>query len=74
MLKDVFFTATKKALSNITSIYDAVWPIAVGLWNLRCMVNGVRKVYPDITEAELTAKFSLGSGIHGVNYRRSFEQ
>lgn len=72
VLTDVFFTATKKALSNITSTYDTVWPTAVGLWNLRCMVNGVKKEYPDITEAELAAKFSLGSGIHGVNYKRAF--
>ena len=71
-MTDVFFTATKKALSNITSTYDTVWPTAVGLWNLRCMVNGVKKEYPCITEAELTAKFSLGSGIHGVNYKRAF--
>ena len=71
-MQDVFFTATKKALSNITSIYDTVWPIAVGLWNLRCMVNGVRTEYPSITEGELASKFSIGSGIHGVNYKRAF--
>lgn len=69
---DVFFSATKKALGNITATYDTVWPTAVGLWNLRCLVNGVRKEYPTITEAELAAKFSLGSGIHGVNYKRAF--
>jgi len=71
-LNDVFFTATKKSLNNITSTYDTVWPIAVGLWNLRCMVNGVKQEYPGITEAELAAKFSLGSGIRGVNYKRVF--
>lgn len=73
MLTDVFFTATKKALRNITSTYDTVWPTAVGLWNLRCMVNGVKKEFPNISEAELAAKFSFGSGIHGVNYKRAFE-
>lgn len=71
-LQDVFFTATKKALSNITSTYDTVWPTAVGLWNLRCMVNGVKKEFPAVSESELAAKFSLGSGIHGVNYKRAF--
>lgn len=71
-MTDVFFSATKKALGNITATYDTVWPTAVGLWNLRCLVNGVRKEYPTITEAELAAKFSLGSGIHGVNYKRAF--
>ena len=71
-MQDVFFTATKKALNNITSTYDTVWPTAVGLWNLRCMVNGVKKEFPSVNEHELTAKFSLGSGIHGVNYKRAF--
>ncbi|MDE7218683.1 MAG: hypothetical protein K2O45_03545 [Oscillospiraceae bacterium] len=71
-MQDVFFSATKKALANITATYDTVWPTAVGLWNLRCMVNGVKKECPLITDAQLTAKFSLGSGIHGVNYKRAF--
>ena len=72
-MQDVFFSATKKALSNITSTFDTAWPIAVGLWNLCCLVNGVRKEYPAITERELAAKYSLGSGIHGVNFKRAFE-
>lgn len=73
-MTDVFFTATKRALNNITSNYDMVWPTAIGLWNLRCMVNGVKKEFPEITEAELATKFSQGSGIHGVNYQRAFIQ
>lgn len=71
-MKDVFFSATQRALSSITSTYDTVWPIAVGLWNLRCMVNGVKNEFPSITEAQMAAKFSLGSGIYGVNYKRAF--
>lgn len=71
-MQDVFFATTKKALNNITSTYDTVWPTAVGLWNLRCMVNGVKKEFPAVSESELAAKFSLGSGIHGVNYKKAF--
>lgn len=71
-MQDVFFSATKKALANITATYDIVWPTAIGLWNLRCMVNGVKKEYPVITDAQLAAKFTFGSGIHGVNYKRAF--
>lgn len=71
-MTDVFFGATKSALTNITSTFDMIWPTSVGLWNLRCMVNGVKKEYPTITESELAAKFSQGSGIHGVNYKRAF--
>ena len=71
-LKEVFFSATRQALFNITSTFDIVWPTAVGLWNLRCLVSGVKHEYPEITEAQLAAKFSQGSGIRGVNYKRAF--
>lgn len=67
-----FFNATKRALNNITSTFDTVWPISVGLWNLRCAVNGIKNEFPEISERELAAKFSVGSGIHGVNYKRAF--
>lgn len=36
------------------------------------MVNGIKNEYPSITEAELSAKFDNGSGIHRANYKRAF--
>lgn len=71
-MSDVFFTATQKALDNITSLFDTVWPTAVGLWNLRCSVSGVKCQFPTISESQLAAKFTLGSGIHGINFKRAF--
>lgn len=71
-MKDGFFLITQDALDNITNTFNTVWPISVGLWNLRCQVNGVKHEYPTITEAQLAAKFSTGSGIHGVNYKHAF--
>lgn len=71
-MQDVFFSATKKALANITATYDTVWPTAVGLWNLRCMVGDEKKAHPAITETELADKFARGSKIRGVNYTRAF--
>ena len=68
----VFFSETQHALDNITTLFDSVWPTAVGLWNLRCHVNGLKKEFPSISETELASKFTLGSGIHGVNYKRAF--
>lgn len=70
-MEDVFFTATKRALKNITNTFDTVWPIAVGLWNLRCAVKGVKGEWPLITEKQLADKFTAGSGIHGVNYKKT---
>jgi hypothetical protein len=67
-----FFDFTVDALKNVTNTFNMVWPIAAGLWNLRCQVSGVKSEFPEISEKQLTAKFSLGSGIHGVNYKLSF--
>lgn len=71
-MEEVFFDATIKALNNITVLFDSVWPTVVGLWNLRCSVKGVKSEFPSITESQLAAKFALGSGIHGVNFKRAF--
>lgn len=67
-----FFPFTNDALNHITSVFNMVWPIAAGLWNLRCQVSGVKNEFPKISEKQLAAKFSFGSGIHGVNYKLSF--
>ena len=67
-----FFPQTENALKNITNTFNTVWPIAAGLWNLRCYVCGVKQEFPSITEAQFASKFSLGSGIHGVNYKHAF--
>lgn len=71
-MKDVFFTATKDALNSITEIFDSVWPIAVGLWNLRKMVNETKQKSPGITEKDFATIFTQGSGIHGVNFKHAF--
>lgn len=72
-MNDAFFTSTQQALKNITGVYDMIWPITVALWNLRCEVNGVFEEYPKVTESMLSNKFSVGSDIHGVNYKRAFK-
>ena len=41
---------------------------------MRCSVNGTKAEFPEITDNQLTAKFSIGSDIHGVNYREAFFQ
>lgn len=71
-MQDVFFNETKNALSNITSIYDTVWPIATGLWNLRRMVIDAKKDCPEITEAQLNERFGVEGRACGVNYKRTF--
>lgn len=71
-MRDAFFKCTTDALSNITSLFDMIWPLSAGLWNLRAAVHGIQSIYPGIKPKQLTDKFSVGSGIHGVNYQRAF--
>ena len=71
-MEEFFFSATKKSLNNITNMYNAVWPMAVGLWNLRCTVKGIQAEYPTISQIELAEKFCVGSGIKRLDFRNGF--
>lgn len=71
-MEEFFFPATRKSLNNITNMYNAVWPMAVGLWNLRCMVKGIQAEYPTVSHIELAGKFCVGSGIKRLDFRNGF--
>src|SRR4051812_14526814 len=63
--------ASIAALEAVTRLYDFVWPVAAGLWNLRWQVAGYAAVRSGVTVEELQARFILGSGIHGANLHRA---
>lgn len=71
-MEEFFFEETKHALKNITSMYDAIWPMAVGLWNLRYMSIGIKAECPEIANREISNRFCMGSGIKPINLRTSF--
>lgn len=71
-MEELFFSATRKSLNNITNMYNAVWPMAVGLWNLRYMVKGIQAEYPMISHIELAGKFCVGSGIKRLDFKKGF--
>lgn len=64
-----FYNESKLALNQLTHAFKNVWPMAVGLWNLRCEVKGILNEKPDISNNDLDKKFSLGSDIKGVNLK-----
>jgi len=66
-----FFETSKSAHEQITSIFDFVWPTATAMWNLRWQVEGFIKVTPAATVAQLRARFSEGTDIHGANLKRA---
>lgn len=71
-MTEVFFFATQKALSNITSVFDFVWPTAAAMWNFRRLISDEYAADPTITNAQLMEKFYLESRIHGANCKRAF--
>lgn len=73
MMKPLFFSASNDVISQITDLYDFVWPTASAIWNLRWQVKGfVNEVGVDnVNDQKLLDRFDWGSGIHGVNLRRS---
>lgn len=66
-----FFPATRAAASQITELFDFVWPTAAALWNLRWQVGGFLNEVPAATPAQLNDRFVFGSGIHGTNLRKA---
>lgn len=73
MMKPLFFSASNDVISQITDLYDFVWPTASAIWNLRWQVKGfVNEVGVDnVNDQKLLDRFDWGSGIHGVNLRRA---
>jgi hypothetical protein len=66
-----FFTATGNAHAQITKLFDFVWPTAAAMWNLRWQVAGYLQIVPGATVAQLRARFTEGTDIHGANLQRA---
>lgn len=62
-----FFPATTKALTRITEMFDFLYPMFAGYWNIRCGITGILKEMPDIAVELINKKFIEGSGIKGVS-------
>lgn len=73
-MKDVFFLATQHGIDNLTEVFDLVHPILSSLWNMKAEITGLKTLEPTISEAKLKSRFSIASGIGGVNYTRAFSE
>lgn len=68
----LFFKSTQNALDRLTSLCDLIHPITVAMWNTRSQVIGTYTVNENATPQQMAIRYGLGSGIHGVNYKRAF--
>lgn len=71
-MAEVFFRASRDALSNITYAFDFVHPVTISLKYLRNLVN--RLDIPDqcSTYEMIKTLIDPDTTVHGVNYKRSF--
>ncbi len=63
------FSETDEAASEITRLFDFVWPTAVALWNLRWQVDGFLSAVPNATHEDVASRFVAGSDIYGADIR-----
>ena len=53
-MKPLFFSASNDVISQITDLYDFVWPTASAIWNLRWQVKGfVNEVGVDVNDQKI---------------------
>lgn len=67
----LFFSASRQASEQVTSLFDFVWPTAAALWNLRWQVQGFIAEVPDVTVDKLKQRFLFGSNIDTVDLKRT---
>ncbi len=71
-MQDAFFRSTQLALENITRICDLIHPLTLALWHTCRDVSSTISSNPEVKNEELARQFGYGSDIHGVNYKRVF--
>lgn len=69
MARSHIFSGTREFDQRITDLLDLLYPLIVGLWNLRVEVSGYLVQRPAATEPELQARFLTGTDIHGSGLR-----
>ena len=58
----LFFNSSRLLFTQVTDLFDFVWPTVAAMWNLRKQVNQYLDTNPQATSAELNDKFTRGSG------------
>ena len=71
MNNKLFFETSKQVSNRLTETIDFVWGTAIAHWNLRGQVDDFIRQTPSATDVEINDRFSSGSGIRGVNLRRT---
>jgi hypothetical protein len=66
------FRATTQFRTEHIALYNFVHGTTAALWNTRWQVNGYLSAVPDASRDDLEHRFVTGSGIHGVNVKRTF--
>lgn len=71
-MNNCLFDESNNALKNLTELYDIIWPLSVSVWKTRCEIKGMLIENPNLKDTDFAKLFNVGSGIHGVNYKKNF--
>lgn len=72
MRKSFFFKETASAVQNLTALINESATALISMWNVRCQVVGLLKMNQNLKNHDLAERFSIGSGIRGVQLESSF--
>jgi hypothetical protein len=67
-----FFLSTSQFRAQHIALYDFVHGTTAALWNTRWQVGGYLAAVPDASKEDIDSRFVRGSGIRGVNAKRTF--
>ncbi|MFJ1971859.1 hypothetical protein ACIO93_24630 [Streptomyces sp. NPDC087903] len=71
-MQQFFFSESKSFGSRVLQLFNFIHPASVALWNLRWQVQGFVEAAPLATDAEISGRFSGGSGIKANNLKAIF--
>ncbi|HEU4962634.1 MAG TPA: hypothetical protein VFV52_02100 [Bacilli bacterium] len=69
----LFFEASNRLSDEIADLFDFLWSTSAAMWNLRWQVKGYLAVRgEEANMSELSGRFIIGSGLSGVNFKKSY--
>lgn len=71
-MNNCLFDESNNALKNLTELYDIIWPLSISVWKTRCEIKGMLIENPNLKDTDFAKLFNVGSGLHGVNYKKNF--
>lgn len=60
----LLFESSVEAAWQLDELFDFIWPVAIGTWNLRWQVDGFTRAHPELSTVEVSKRFVSDSHIN----------